>query len=571
MVRFFLFFMLVMLMGSCTKRQEVHSFDVKTKVETDYSPEKYLFVRELNTKDRVVFFYQDQEGYTHYYNGKEDRIINREVMDKYKKMGAVPMSFSYAFDGKYLYFSQPVRWGPKKLILIKMEPDGKVLYTKELSYLEQVLRPASFAFDGKGNMLLSWIDETPPYVKAAYLLVKEDNFPKKEEVISFEENPILSVRSLYTGKGFALLYTKAGKGGKGSEVRIRFLYDGNEKVLYSGDGSTDFDFYEYKEGFVLRPYELSQKVKVIVYDRTFEKKKEYTIDKPKDISNTFDIIQVGLFRGVPLLLGAGIPPVPVKVDDLSLPQKLNTFYSYDGSTFERLVGGKPFMFTSTLPSYDSSDKYALVAYEDRRLTAPTVMASLIDSKGKLVKRDILLEKPWVTTGSPKVVYLGEDTFRVFYPVEDRKDKVWIYRAKDIKADGIDSLYDLPKPDKDLLMKTVNKYTECRKNNDYKCTYSMLDPTYRTVISEEMHKDMMKKINAKISDYRLENCKVLENSVLAACDGYIKARLPQEIMGKPIKEQERNVEQKIRGNIWVYIDGKWYYAVDLPMLGYALQW
>ncbi len=572
MLRFLVPFLIFLsLLSSCTKKPEVKPIDVKTKVSTDYSPEKYMFVKELNTKDRVVFFYQDQDGYTHYYNGKEDRIINREIMDKYKKIGGVPMSFSYAFDGKYLYFSQPVRWGPKKLILIKMEPDGKVLYTKELSSLEQVLRPASFAFDGKGNMLLSWTDETPPYVKAAYLLVKNDQFPEKEEVIGFDQNPVLSVKSVYTSKGFALVYTKAGKGGKMSEVRVRFLSDNSEKLLYTGNSSTDFDFYEYKDGFVLRPYELSSKVNIIVYDRAFEKKKEYAIEKPKDLVNNFDILQVGLLGGTPLVFGAGIPTKPVDVEGYSLPQRLNVFYSYNGKTFERLVGEKPFMFTSNLTSYDSSSEYAVVAYMDRRLTVPTVMVSVIDSKGKLLKKDLLIEKPWVATGSPKVAYLGEGLFRVFYPVEDQKEKVWIYRAKDIKANSIDSLYEMPKPDKDLLIKTVNRYVECRKKNDYKCVYSMLDPTYRSGISEGMHEQMMKNINANILDYKLEKCKILEDSVLAACDGYIKARLPGQIMGKPIREQERSIEQKIKGNIWVYIDGKWYYAVDLPMLGYALQW
>ena len=574
-MRYTVFLLLVLfIFSSCSKKPEVYVHDLKTSISTDYLPEKYMFVRELNTKDRVVFFYQDHEGYTHYYNGKKDTIINREVVDKYKKKGGVPMSFSYAYDGKYLYFSQPIRWGPKKLIFIKMEPDGKVLYVKELSSLEQSIRPASVAFDGKGNMLLTWLDETPPYIKGAYMLVKGDSFPQKEEVIAFEDAPVLSIKPVYTSKGFAILYTKVGKGGDYGELRLRFLSDGSEKTLYAGYGVADFDISQAGGKFLIRPYEISEKVHLLIFDGNMEKVREYAINKPKDISNTFSPYDnPTLIDGQPFVLAGGIPPNSVSVDGYSLPQRQNVFYSYAGKDFERLVGGKLFMFTSEMPSVDSSKNYILVAYVDRRLASPTIMVSLLDKKGKVIKRDIIIEKPWVSTGSPRVVHLGEDLFRVFYPVEDKKEKVWIYRAKDIKVENLQNLYDIP-PVKDRekrLAERVKQYVECRKNNDYKCVYRMLDPVYRSGISEAMHEEMMKRVNAKITEFRFDRCKILENSVIAACDGIIKAKLPEQIMNRPIKEQERNIEQKLKGIIWVYVDGDWYYAVDLPMLGYAIRW
>lgn len=574
-----LFFALVFLSlaASCINKPDVSSLDVSSldvssSVPTDFSPDKNMFVKELNAKGKVVFFFQDHEGYMHYYNGKEDGIINREVMDKYKKMGGVPMSMSYGYDGKYIYFSQPVRWGPKKLIFIKLEPDGKVVYTKELSSLQQVIKPASIAFDGKGSMLLTWIDETPPYVKAAYMLVKGDSFPEKEDVISYEDDTILSARSAYTDKGLAVVYVRTNKRGSG-EIKARFLADGSEKVLYSGDVS-DFDLMEGKGGFLIRLYQVSPSIKLIAFNASFDRIKEYTINKPEEVGSGFSLFTSGgLIEGEPFVLGSGSTPMSVKSEGYSLPQKPNLYYSYAGKDFERVVGEKPFMFTSTQPSFDSSEKHTVLAYMDKRFASPTVMVAVIDSAGKLIKRDIVIEKPWVDTGNPSVVRLGGDVFRVFYPVKDAGKNIWIYRAKDINAGAINSLYSIPssKDRGGLLMESAKKFADCRKKNDYGCVYDMLDPTYRSGTSKAMHEEMMKRTNATIVDFGFENCRILEDSVLAACDGYIKAELPSDIKGAPIRENQRTVERKIKGDIWIFIDGKWYYLVDMPMLGYAQQW
>lgn len=556
------------------------SLDASSAVPTDFSPEKYLFVKELNAKGKVVFFHQDQEGYMHYYNGKEDRIINREVMDKYKKLGAVPMDMSYGYDGKYIYFSQPVRWGPKKLIFIKLEQDGKVVYTKELSSLEQVIRPASMAFDGKGGILLTWIDETSPYVNAAYTLIKGDSFSEKEEVISYQDKAVPFARPVHTDKGFAVVYVRTGAAGgaEGSgEIRARFLSDGSEKALYSGS-VFDADLTEAKGVFLVRPYELSLSIKLITFNTSLDRIKEYTVKKPKELGEAFSLFDNGgLVGGEPFVLGAGSPPSSVEVEGRSLPQKPNLYYSYAGRDFERVVGGKPYMFSSALPAFDSSEKHTVVAYLDRRFASPTVMVAVFGGGGKLIKRDVVIEKPGVHAGSPRVVHLGGDVFRVFYPVEDKGEKLWIYRAKDIKADSVDNLYDLPstKDKKGLLTETVDKYADCRKKNDYGCVYDMLDPAYRSGKSKGGHEEMMQRVNATVLDFRFENCKILEDSVLASCDGYIKAKLPNEIRGgnltNLIKEDQKTVEQEIKGDLWVFLNGKWYYVVSIPMLGYALQW
>lgn len=566
---FVFLFSLVLALMSCHKKPQVSTIDIRTNLSTDFSPEKFMFVKELNTKDKVVFFYQDNEGYTHYFNGKEDIIINKNIIDRYKKKGAVPMDFSYSYDGKHIYFSQPVRWGPKKLIFIKMEPSGKVIYTRELSNLQQVIKPASIAFDQKGSMLLTWIDETPPYIKGAYLLVKDDHFPENEQIIAFDDAAVLSVKPIYTKNGFALIYTKI-KNGIG-ELRVRYISDGSEKLIYSGEQVSDFDIIIQEDGLWIRPYQSSDVIKLIHLNSSLEKNKEYTIKKPEEAGffGVFDGIY--LLNNEPLIFAAVIPNRSINVDSYSLPQKANIYYSYAGKNFERLVGGRPFMFTSTMPSADTDNHNALVAYTDRRTIEPSVMISVINKDGKVATRDVLLEKPWTKTGSPKVVKIGENTFRIFYPVEDKDKKVWVYRAKDVSGTNIGKFYDIPKPDEKLLIETVRKFVECRKNNDYKCIYSMLDPMYRAGVSEALHEDMMKKINANIVEYKLDKCKVLDNSVIAVCDGYIKAKLPEQIMGRHIKEQERSIEQKIQGNVWVFIEGKWYYAVDLPMVGFAVQW
>lgn len=583
----FLTIVFLFLVASCTSMPrapallDVPSLDVSSAVPTDFSPEKYLFVKELSARGKAVFFHQDHEGYMHYYNGKEDRIINREVMDKYKKLGAVPMDMSYGYDGKYLYFSQPVKWGPKKkLIFIKLEQDGKVVYTKELSSLEQVIRSASMAFDGKGDILLTWIDETPPYINAAYMLIKGDGFPEKEEVISYQDKTVLFARPVYTDKGLAVVYVRtsaatsvAASTESRGEIRVRFLSDGSEKALYSGN-VFDADLMEGKGVFLVRPYEQASNIKLITFNTSFDRIKEYTVEKPKELGEAFSLSDNGgLVGGEPFVLGTGSPPSSVEVEGYSLPQKPNLYYSYAGRDFERVVGGKPFMFTSAFPAFDSSEKHTVVAYLDSRFASPTVMVAVFGGGGKLIKRDVLIEKPAAHTGSPRVVHLGGDVFRVFYPVKDKGEKVWIYRAKDIKADSIDSLYDLPstKDRRGLLTESVEKYADCRKKNDYGCVYDMLDPAYRSVNSKAAHEEMMKRVNATILDFRFGNCKILEDSILASCDGYIKAKLPNEIHGKPIKEDQRTVEQEIKGDLWVFVDGKWYYAVNIPMLGYALQW
>jgi hypothetical protein len=566
----FLFFLFIV----CVVNSPVSALaiDIHTNIPADISPEKYLFVKELNAKGKVVFFYQDHEGYTHYYNGKKDKIINREIMDKYKKKGAVPMAMSYGYDGKHLYFTQPVRWGPKKLIVIKLEPNGKVLYTKELSSLEQAIKPASIAFDGKGNMLLTWLDETPPYLKGAYMLVKGDGFSEKEDVISFENGPVQAARPVYTDAGFAIIYAKTEKKGKG-EIRARFLSDGAEKVLDTGR-VFDFDLTAEEGLFLIRPYEVSKAVRLLVFNVSLDKVKEHTVRFPKETSGQFSLYSnPGLIGGEPFVLGTGTTPGSIMVEGYRLPHKANLYYSYAGRDFERVVGKTPFMFTSTSPSFDSSKGHVVLAYTDKRFISPNVMVAVCDRGGKLIKNDVLMEEPWVRTGSPRVVHLDGDVFRVFYPVVDKGKKVWICRAKDINASTINNVYHLPplKEREKLLIDTAKKFADCRKKNNYGCVYSLFDSMYRSGTPKDQHTQMMKQINAKILDYRVEACKILDDSCLAACDSYMKAELPSMIRNINIKEQERHIERKIRGTIWVFIDKKWYYVVDLPMLGYTLRW
>lgn len=572
---FFVFYILFFLLSSCEKRADVKTKDVSSVVGTIYSPDKNMFVKELNSPQRVVFFYQDHEGYTHYYNGKEDIIINKEVMDKYKKMGAVPLDFSYGWDGKSLYFSQPVRWSKKKLILIKMTSEGKVEYTKELSSLEEVIRPASFAFDGKGNMLMSWLDETPHYIKAAYMLVRGDQFPEKEEVIAFEDGPVLAQEPLYTEKGFAIVYLHKRK--NISDVRIRFLEDGSEKTLYSGQ-AVDFIIVKDKEGssYAMLPKEPSSTMKVILLGKDFEKKGELEVKSPSELaSGSFGVAERGFlyFKDKPVILAVGMPPSSINVEGYDLPQKINVFISYNGSDFKRLSETDPYMFTQLAPSYATSQDYLLVAYSDRRFGLPSVSLAIVGTDGKIKKKDITLEEPGIRTGLPYVVYLGEGLFRVFYPVEDAKKRVWVYRSRDVRAESIKSLYELPsvRDREKKLKETVEKFIQCRKNKDYECVYSMLDPVYRQGVGKDTHIGMMRRVESEILDFRLEKCKVLRDSVIGVCDGYLKAKLPSNIEGRIIPESQRGVEQKLKGVVWVYYRGSWYYAVELPMLGYALQW
>lgn len=603
--------MLLPLLTSCIKKPlmagiDAPPLDVTSVLHTDFSPEKYLFVKELSARGKTVFFYQDHEGYTHYYNGTDDRIINREVMDKYKKLGAVPLNMSYGYDGKYVYFSQPAKWEQKKLIFIKLEQNGDVVYTKELSSLGQVITSASMAFDEKGGVLLTWIDETAPNIKAVYTVIREDGSSGQEEVVAYPDKTVLFARAVNTDKGLAVIYsrtelseifkdtTRAGiteenrketrketkkdtTSTKLGEIRIRFLSDGSEKTLYSGK-AYDADLIAGKGVFLIRPYEESVNIKLITFSSSFEKIKEYSIEKPAEIGAAFSPFIDGVFfEKEPFVVGIGSPPNSVLVEGRSLPQKPNLFYSHSGKNYERFVGGRPFMFTSEVPSVDSSEKYTVVAYNDRRSLSPLVMLAVFGRGGKLIKSDLLIEKPGSYTGSPRVAHLGGDVFRVFYPIQDKEAKVWRYRAIDISADNIENLYEFPtaKGKLSLLTETVEKYANCRKTDDYGCVYDMLDPAYKATKSKAVHEEMMKAIGATMLDFRLENCKLLDDSLFGVCDGYLKAKLPEEIKGAKlssrIKENERIVEQDMKGELWIYIDGKWYYGVNVPMLGYGLKW
>lgn len=549
--------------------------DVASTLPTDFSADKYLLVKELSKGDRAVFFYQDEEGYTHFYNGSDDRIINREVIDKYKKLGAVPLAMSYGFDGKALYFSQPVKWANKKQIVIKLEPGGAIVFTRELSELGQVLRPASFAFDGKGNTLMTWIDETSPRIKAIYTVMAADGSVGKEEMIADDTDAMLYVEPVYTATGYAIVYSRTGVGGKrDSEIHLKRLADGSDKVIYHGTDVSGFDLVEVGGTYALRPYQPGESGKVLTFNSNFEPAASYTLPYPKEIGRAFGVTDALTLTGKgPVVIGGGVPPESVSIDGMALPQKPALYVSVAGKAFEPLVGGVPHMFSSGLPAVQAMGPGAVVGYSDRRFASVTPMLALVDDNGNVVKHDVTLETPQVRTGKVELVKIDNDTVRAFYPVTVASRPNWTYRFKDLSISKMQSHYALPPTAQrqQELFEKAQQYAACRLKEDYQCIYDTLDPTYRNGVSRLDHEQRMKSLGVTLTGYKVESCKVMADSILGKCEGEISATLPAVLMGKPISDKQREVKQTIAGEVWVYVDGNWYYAVSIPMLGYTIQW
>lgn len=549
--------------------------DVRSELPTDFSADKYLLVRELSQGAQPVFFYQDHEGYTHFWNGQRDQVINREVVDKYKALGAVPLAMSYGFDGQNLYFSQPMKWDKKKQIIVKLRPDGTVLYTKELSELAQVLRPASFAFNDRRDVLMSWIDETAPRLKVIYVTMNEAGNVGPEVAIADDTDAMLYHQSVFTQKGFAVVYSRTGvKGQRDGEVRIRWLADGKDEPLYHGPDMSGFDLAEANGDIAIRPFQPGQESYVLVYDKNFVFKKRYTLPHPKALGGAFGVTDaLTLGAAGPVLIGGGVLPQSVNIEGYPFAAKSSLYASTDGKDFVPLVGTVPHLFTSEQPSVVSVSRGAVVGFSDRRFATITPMLAVVDFNGKLVKRDINLESPAVRTGRVSLVKLDDDTVRAFYPVNIPGQGQWVYRVQDLSLSKMASHYSLPPTQQRQaqLLQRANQYAACRLKDDYQCVYDMLDPTYRGGVSKVEHESRMKSLGVKLNAYKVEGCKVLADSVLGKCEGEIEATLPANLMGKPIAQSQRKVKQTLGGEVWVYVNGEWYYAVSLPMLGFAIQW
>jgi hypothetical protein len=549
--------------------------DVPTVLPAEFSPDKYLLVAELSRHAQPVFFYQDHEGYTHFWTGQRDVVINREIVDKYKALGAVPLAMSYGFDGKDLYFSQPMKWDKKKQIIVKLRPDGTVLYTRELSELAQVLRPASFAFDERGQVLMSWIDETPPRLKVIYVNMSPEGVVGQELAIADETDAMLYHESLHTPKGFAVVYSRTGVlGQRDGEVRVRWLADGKEDVLYHGPDVSGFDMARASGDIVIHPYQPGEESYVLVFDRTLQLKRRYALAHPKALGRSFGVTDaLSLSAAGPVLVGGGVPPEGVVLDGYPFPAKSSLYASTDGKDFTPLVGTTPHLFTSERPSVVAANRGAVIGFSDRRFVSVTPMLAVVDYTGAVVKRDVALEPPSVRTGRVSLVVLDDDTVRAFYPVHIAGQSQWIYRAQDLSLSKMRSDYTLPPtPQREAqLLTRAQEYAACRLKEDYQCIYDMLDPTYREGVDKTEHESRMKALGVKIESYKVDSCRVLLDSVLGKCQGEIAATLPPTLMGKPIAEAQRKVKQTLGGEVWVYVNGEWYYAVNLPMLGFAVQW
>jgi hypothetical protein len=482
---------------------------------------------------------------------------------------------SYGFDGTSLYFSQPLKWADKKQIVVKLEPSGKILFTKELSELGQVLQPASFAFDGKGTTLMTWIDETSPRLKAIYAFMGADGSVGKEDMIANDNAAILYVDPVHTPKGFAIFYSITSLPGQtDSQIRLKRFNDGSDVVVYQGLDVSGFDFEKVKDRYVLRPYKPGESGDVLVFDANLVPTASYNLPYPPALGVRFGVTDALTLTGTgPVAVGGGVIPMGIPLGGMSLQQKAAIYVSGAGRPYELLTEGTPHMFTSERPTVQEMDGRSVVGFSDRRFASITPMLALVGANGDVIKRDVTLEAPQVLTGRVQLVKLSDDTVRVFYPAAVPSKAKWVYRSTDLNINTMRGSYTLPPTEQrqQNLLDTAQKYAACRVKEDYQCVYDLLDPTYRSGVSKIEHEGRIKGLHVQIVDYKVESCKVLMDSSLGKCDGVISAKLPPVMMGKPIDESQRKVTQALGGEIWVFVNGSWYYAVSIPMLGYAIQW
>jgi hypothetical protein len=497
------------------------------------------------------------------------------VIDKYKKLGAVPLAMSYGFDGQFLYFSQPVKWTDKKQIVVKLEPSGNILFTKELSELGQVLRPASFAFDGRGNTLMTWIDETAPKIKAIYTFMAASGTVGKEEMIADDTGAMLYAEPVYTPNGFAIFYSRTGvQGQRDSEIHLKRLADGTDIVVYHGIDVSGFDLAHANGSYVLRPYKPGESGDVLTFNSSLEPTASYSLPYPKTLGVAFGVTDaLTLTSTGPVVVGGGVPPSGIPADGMSLPQKPAIYVSGAGNPYQPITAGIPHMFTSERPAVEAVGGGVVVGYSDRRFASITPMLALVGANGEVTKRDVTLEFPNVRTGKLELVKIDDATIRAFYPAIVPSKPNWIYRFTDLNISTMQGAYTLPPTAQrqSNLLEVAQKYAACRIREDYQCIYDLLDPTYRSGVSKLDHEQRMKNLGAKITDYKIENCKVLADSTLGKCNGEISAMLPSVLMGKPINEKERHITQTTGGEVWIFVNGSWYYAVTIPMMGFAIQW
>ena len=560
---FFLIFFLFVWWGFSSTPPFINQSWLYKGIDLGYnlSPNEYFLIPKLNTKDKpyiVVFNKKTNEIIL--FEGKEKKVVNEEFLKK-ENPKFVFISRGVFYDGKYLYIYGVIKYGlPKYVVLFRVSLNPYNVKYYIFKKPKQALW-VKLSADGKGNVLLVWLDEDKQPYRLAYVyssdFTKSFNSPKiiqkDEKIVLFE--PVILERKpyiLYIYKNNLIAFDAIiGKEKKllklEKPINFKIKKEGRDLWIAIQNGFNALNIYKFDKDLHLK--------KTYSYNKIYVNKKLYDI---KEFNWSFYDFEVVNEKPIAVITAKFQSSPGVRVNSISLPDKHNVFVN-EGDTFYIVNQTKPFLIYYTYPQIVTDRKNWLIAYFGRKFIFGNVFLSY---EGIREKSDIAVEPPSEQTGFPKIIAIDRNYYRLLYPIKNNQG----IRLKvvDIKADKLSHYYTFPP--KELMEKKlknrINKFIQCQIKNDLNCIYKLTDPVSREIIKTQP------KAHIKVLNYKYDRIKIIENSPLALCEGSITVEIPAG--GLP--GINRNVVRTINTqDIWAFINGEWYYVPPVPMIGYYLKW
>ncbi|RMH81404.1 MAG: hypothetical protein D6674_00235 [Acidobacteria bacterium] len=577
----FLFFIVFFL--SCQKKTDfiLQQKDIKTiEIPLVFDDSQYEPVAELNTGDKIVFLYYDPTGRVHLWMDGKDIVINEDVVKEHPR--ALYGRLAYLYDGKYLYVSYWIKEAnDKQVVFTRFDPSSGDIKTQYLSTTKQALTPGYMATDYKGNILITWFDESVKGYALAYVVASNygEKVPEKENLIKYEGYTIYEkfFPRYAEGVGFYILHAVAGSGE--DFIKSYFINENKSQNLLNRENRTLYQPMKIgTEDYVLTGW----------YDPAVGGSIEvYKVNLPKGIElvRKYSPLEVGKY-----FYGISYYPIPVEnqfilafhrsskenlnVEGYPISSRANIFLSPEKDKTVRFIEDtEAYLFTEQILGASTSDKETLLVYKDNRYIYPSLMVASISREGK-IRMNGLIEGPSEKLGIPKIVALKDKSFRVFFQSFDPTKNRWSMKVVDVAADRIAKNHGI-KDSKDMekrLKEATEKFAECQVNNDIECIYSYFDPRYKTFVSLERQKEMARHINIQVKSFKYDSVKIYKNTPLAVAKGEMIAKLPEQIMGKELPKDQSGLERKYKiTHIWLYINGNWYNAVESPMGEFFIKW
>jgi hypothetical protein len=587
MKRFYFFVFLLVLVFGCTKKEYV----IKTRdfkeldIPFNIAINQFLPIKELNKENAYAFVYYGADGMLHYYADGKDIILNKPIVEKFK--GGAFDWLDYKIDKDTLYIAQWVRYlgetRAKKVILIRTNLKGEnPQYTLVSATNESIGKPM-IETDGKGNVLLVWSDESQGYA-VAYSLSTDGGKTFPPETLLKPANVSANLDTyvpFYDPKnGFSVIYTTD------KEVKARRLKDNYEVSLF-----------KFEEGYQYTPYVEKMDGKLYLfmwrlpknnpadvygkYQLTFLAYKD-PFDKPfaklqKEYERVYTYIQPAVVGDdLPVFFSVNLPPKGqdfYEADGEKLSRRINLVYAWKDSDLKKAVQDKAndYIYAQVFSSLAVSKDGVLDVFRDSRYLIPQLWAVYVkDGKTESFGP---LEEPWVETSYlSKTLYLGKGVFRVYYLVKDDKKGTWFLRARDIKAEDLNNPYKIESrgEKQDRLESDLKKFEQCQVKNDLDCIYSFFDPVGQKQYTLEAFKKNAEALKINFKDYKCKGKVVGDTNIAVVYCDYTYT-LPPVIGNVPVPEGKRQITEKKVRSYWVYIKGKWRWAIE-TMPGYTvLQW